>query len=168
MAGDAPLPGRLEEAVRSAVEQARCSPDHRTEAPGRLRPQPHAVREQLARFRALRRRLLAAPDDSRLQTGLQDAAYTLCVLIGRTTAYSAPQEAELRRHPPQRQASPAMPRAPQSAPAARAHALNGQAGRNARIRSRSPTFRRGQTAADRGLVAAVKVEGQRPGIAGPA
>ncbi len=93
MARDAPLPGRLEEAVRFAVEQARCSPDHRTEAPGRLRPQPHAVREQLARFRALRRRLLAAPDDSRLLTGLQDAAYALCVL--RTTAYSVLQEAEL-------------------------------------------------------------------------
>ncbi|MEU6867697.1 DUF5133 domain-containing protein [Streptomyces sp. NPDC046876] len=54
-------------------------------APPTTTPKPLAAcarnripREQLARFRALRRRLLAAPDDSRLQAGLEDAAYTLC------------------------------------------------------------------------------------------
>ncbi|KOU09951.1 hypothetical protein ADK49_33710 [Streptomyces sp. WM6349] len=54
------------------------------------------MRGHLNHLRALRRRTLAAPEDPALRAALEDAAYTLCVLMGQRNAHSALLAAEER------------------------------------------------------------------------
>lgn len=79
-------PRRIERALRLAVEAARAPA---AEPSCALVPELGRVTEVLDRFRASRARLRADPADAEARQGLDDAAYTLCVLMGRRTAYQA-------------------------------------------------------------------------------
>ncbi|TXS44409.1 DUF5133 domain-containing protein [Streptomyces sp. or43] len=50
--------------------------------------------EVLAEFRGRQSRLTDAPSDMRARQALDDAAYTLCVLLGRTGVHDAVLAAE--------------------------------------------------------------------------
>lgn len=85
-------PTSLQQALRTAMRLARSGPE---QGPGaRLLPGAEVLREHIARFRALRRELLAAPEDLALQSRLDDATYTLCVMMGRRTPHDALKAAE--------------------------------------------------------------------------
>ncbi|MFI1645592.1 DUF5133 domain-containing protein [Streptomyces avidinii] len=73
-------------AVRAAITAARTGPGPEA---GGLRPDTGVLRAHLARFRALRRLALTAPADPKVQARLDDAAYTLCVLLGTRTPHAA-------------------------------------------------------------------------------
>ncbi|MGW0400641.1 DUF5133 domain-containing protein [Streptomyces sp. NPDC003002] len=86
-----PLPRRVERALRLAVEAARAP------AAGPscgLLPELGRAAEVLDRFRACLARVQAAPADTAARRALDDAAYTLCVLMGRRTAHQALRAAE--------------------------------------------------------------------------
>ncbi|MET9604193.1 DUF5133 domain-containing protein [Streptomyces sp. NPDC006512] len=91
-----PVPASAERALRRAMEAAR------TVRPvgGRVRvgPAPNRARaeEVLSRLEGCRARLSAAPGDPGAVRSMDDAVYTLCVLMGRRTAYEAVHAA--RRH----------------------------------------------------------------------
>ncbi|MEU7062424.1 DUF5133 domain-containing protein [Streptomyces sp. NPDC046161] len=87
---DGPTP--VQEALRTAMRRARSGPEQGAGA--RLLPRPDVLREHVARFRALRREVLAAPGDLALQRALDDAVYTLCVMMGRRTPHDALKAAE--------------------------------------------------------------------------
>ncbi|MGW6856988.1 DUF5133 domain-containing protein [Streptomyces xanthophaeus] len=96
MAGSAagpPLPVHLERALRRAVEAARTSgvPSVR---PAGIRPHPARTEEALTRLQDCRARLAAAPGDPDALRAMDDAAYTLCVLVGRPVAHEAVLAAE--------------------------------------------------------------------------
>lgn len=92
------VPRRVERALRRAVAAARtagpCSAAARPLVPSRARTE-----EALGRFRASRARLRAAPADAEARQAMDDATYTLCVLMGRPTPYEALRAAELRLAP---------------------------------------------------------------------
>ncbi|MFJ7775857.1 DUF5133 domain-containing protein [Streptomyces yangpuensis] len=90
-----PVPARWERALRRAVEALR------NPLPGQeggrgvgLLPSRARTEEALARFRASRERLTAAPGDATARGAMDDAAYTLCVLMGRSTVHEAVLAAE--------------------------------------------------------------------------
>lgn len=88
-AGEA-VPRRWERAVRRAVEALRTS--GRCAEGGRgvgLLPSVARTEEALSRFRACREMLAAAPGDAAARAAMDDAAYTLCVLMGRTSVHEA-------------------------------------------------------------------------------
>ncbi|MFF8261238.1 DUF5133 domain-containing protein [Streptomyces virginiae] len=85
-----------ERALRAAIGHARSRQPPSPPAPGTLLPAPDVLRGHLNHLRALRRRTLAAPDDAALRAALDDAAYTLCVLMGQRNAHSALLAAEER------------------------------------------------------------------------
>ncbi|WP_200904343.1 DUF5133 domain-containing protein [Streptomyces yangpuensis] len=90
-----PVPARWERALRRAVEALR-SPLPGTEG-GRgvgLLPSRARTEDALALFRASRERLAAAPGDATARSAMDDAAYTLCVLMGRSTVHEAVAAAE--------------------------------------------------------------------------
>ncbi|MFF1556098.1 DUF5133 domain-containing protein [Streptomyces sp. NPDC058279] len=90
--GDGPRPpAAIESAVRAAIDRS-LSVDRPTSSS--LLPNPHVLRRHLARFRDLRRRTFTAPDDPALRAGYDDAAYTLCVLLGRRHVHHALTAAE--------------------------------------------------------------------------
>ncbi|MEU6890283.1 DUF5133 domain-containing protein [Streptomyces sp. NPDC046557] len=85
-------PTEVRQALRTAMRRARSGPEH---GPGaRLLPGPEALREHVARYRSLRREVLGAPEDLTLQSRLDDATYTLCVMMGRRTPHDALRAAE--------------------------------------------------------------------------
>ncbi|WP_406099372.1 DUF5133 domain-containing protein [Streptomyces sp. NBC_01013] len=87
-----PMPTRVERALHRAVATARTvSP--RTACIG-LMPSHARTAEVLAEFRDCQSRLTAAPSDMRARQALDDAAYTLCVLLGRTGVHDAVLAAE--------------------------------------------------------------------------
>ncbi|WP_405442547.1 DUF5133 domain-containing protein [Streptomyces avidinii] len=86
-----PPPPELESAVRAAID--RVLTEARPPGP-RLIPNPYVLRQHLARFRDLRRRIFAAPEDPSLRTRYDDAAYTLCVLLGHRSVHHALTAAE--------------------------------------------------------------------------
>ncbi|WP_234308390.1 DUF5133 domain-containing protein [Streptomyces sp. NRRL F-4428] len=94
-----PVPALWERALRRAVE-ALLRPPPGAEA-GRgvrgvgLLPSRARTREALARFRVARERLAAAPGDRAARSAMDDAAYTLCVLMGRSAVHEAVLAAEL-------------------------------------------------------------------------
>ncbi|MEU9029447.1 DUF5133 domain-containing protein [Streptomyces sp. NPDC048383] len=55
----------------------------------RIHPDADVLRAHLARFQRLRHLALTAPADPAVQARLDDAAYTLCVLVGRRTPHAA-------------------------------------------------------------------------------
>ncbi|MER5810513.1 DUF5133 domain-containing protein [Streptomyces sp. NPDC002033] len=92
------LPKGVERALRRAVVAARTAgPAQARVAPARpLVPSRARTEEALGRFRACRARLRAAPGEARARRAMDDATYTLCVLLGRPTAHEALHAARLR------------------------------------------------------------------------
>ncbi|MFF4260907.1 DUF5133 domain-containing protein [Streptomyces virginiae] len=86
-----PLPRRVERALRMAVKAARTPAG---EPPSGLLPSRSRAQEVLACFRACQDRVQAAPGDMDARRALDDAAYTLCVLMGRRNPYQAVGAAE--------------------------------------------------------------------------
>nr|WSW70850.1 DUF5133 domain-containing protein [Streptomyces sp. NBC_00995] len=86
------MPARVERALHRAVAAARAVPP-RTACIG-LMPSRARTAEVLAEFRGCRARVSEAPSDMRARQALDDAAYTLCVLLGRTGVHDAVRAAE--------------------------------------------------------------------------
>ncbi|MFF5449427.1 DUF5133 domain-containing protein [Streptomyces sp. NPDC012888] len=88
---EVPLPARLERALRRAVRAARTPAEQDTVRPfpPGLVPNRARTEEVLARFRVCRKRLQGAPGDLEARRAMEDATYTLCVLMGRPTATEA-------------------------------------------------------------------------------
>ncbi|GGY89673.1 hypothetical protein GCM10010343_13680 [Streptomyces avidinii] len=83
-----PVPVHLERAVRRAVEAARA-PVPAAKLPTALVPSRVRTEEVLTHLRACQSRLSAAPDDPDALRAMDDAAYTLCVLMGRRSVPEA-------------------------------------------------------------------------------
>ncbi|GHE72438.1 DUF5133 domain-containing protein [Streptomyces vinaceus] len=88
-------PAQLGKALAEALDEARCATEPLTHPYTRLLPDPRTIAGLLKRHRALRRRALAAPGDTAVRDELDDATYTLCILMGRRNAYAALRAAEL-------------------------------------------------------------------------
>ncbi|WP_187284976.1 DUF5133 domain-containing protein [Streptomyces sp. OR43] len=86
------MPARVERALHRAVAEARALPP-RAAYIG-LMPSRARTAEVLAEFRGRQSRLTDAPSDMRARQALDDAAYTLCVLLGRTGVHDAVLAAE--------------------------------------------------------------------------
>ncbi|MGW6686230.1 DUF5133 domain-containing protein [Streptomyces sp. NPDC054961] len=91
--GAGAVPVRLERALRQAVRAARAPARVRT-PPAGLQPNRERAEEVLSRLRGCQARLLATPADPGALRAMDDAAYTLCVLMGRPTAHGAVLAAE--------------------------------------------------------------------------
>ncbi|MFD9454007.1 DUF5133 domain-containing protein [Streptomyces sp. NPDC059985] len=91
--GPAPAPGRVVRALHRAVEAAR-SPS--TSPPPSSGPPPSRTRteEVLSRLRGCQARLTNTPHDPGAVRAMDDAAHTLCVLMGRPSAHEAVLAAE--------------------------------------------------------------------------
>ncbi|MFE2548045.1 DUF5133 domain-containing protein [Streptomyces sp. NPDC059355] len=85
----------LGRALADAMDEARCAAEPVAQPYTRLLPDPRAIGELLKRHRGLRRRALATPDDPAVRDELDDATYTLCILMGRRNAHTALRSAEL-------------------------------------------------------------------------
>ncbi|MGW6393260.1 DUF5133 domain-containing protein [Streptomyces sp. NPDC055103] len=90
-----PVPRRVERALMRAVEAARLSPPSAAARPG-LTPSRGRTERVLARLRDCRARLETAPEDPAAVRAMDDAVYTLCVLMGRATTHEAVLAAERR------------------------------------------------------------------------
>lgn len=91
--GVGPVPVRLERALRQAVRAAR-TPTRTGTPPTGIQPNRERAEEVLSRLRGCQARLLATPADPGALRAMDDAAYTLCVLMGRPTAHGAVLAAE--------------------------------------------------------------------------
>ncbi|MFF4317810.1 DUF5133 domain-containing protein [Streptomyces sp. NPDC001568] len=93
--GPAPAPGRVVRALHRAVEAARTPATPTTPDTG---PPPSRTRteEVLSRLRGCQARLTNAPHDPGAVRAMDDAAHTLCVLMGRPSAHEAVLAAERR------------------------------------------------------------------------
>ncbi|KPI20543.1 hypothetical protein OV450_0009 [Actinobacteria bacterium OV450] len=87
-----PVTAAVDEALHRAVDRARTPPV--AASASWLSPQPDVLRRHVNHVRAARRRALAAPDDAGVRSELEDAAYTLCVLMGQRSAHGALLAAE--------------------------------------------------------------------------
>lgn len=91
-----PLPAPLERALRHAIRAARTpAPAHQPARAG-LVPNPARTEEVLTRLRGCQALLAASPQDPAALQAMDDTAYTLCVLMGRTTTHEAIAAAEER------------------------------------------------------------------------
>ncbi|MER5311312.1 DUF5133 domain-containing protein [Streptomyces sp. NPDC002773] len=88
-----PPPVHIERALRRAVEAARTSAVPAALSVG-LAPNRERTEEVLTRLRGCQARLAAAPGDPAAVRAMDDAAYTLCVLMGRPTTHDAVLAAE--------------------------------------------------------------------------
>ncbi|WP_241253680.1 DUF5133 domain-containing protein [Streptomyces sp. W1SF4] len=93
-AGAAPVEPGLERALAQTIDRARTSPTEPDAGASRLMPNALVLRQHLNHLRAVRRRLLASPEDPATRADLGNAAYTLCVLIGQRSTHAALQAAE--------------------------------------------------------------------------
>lgn len=98
--GDGKDPGarpspHVGEVLRSLIDETLSAPAPPSGpgSPGLL-PDPAVLRRHLHHLRTLRRRAFATPDDAALRGRLEDASYTLCVLMGRRSTHLALQAAE--------------------------------------------------------------------------
>ncbi|MEU8677953.1 DUF5133 domain-containing protein [Streptomyces sp. NPDC048560] len=92
-----PVPAHVERALRKAMETARTpAPPPVTLRGVALMPSRSRTEQVLSEFRKRQALLAAAPSDRSARQGLDDAAYTLCVLLGRTTVHDAVDAAEQR------------------------------------------------------------------------
>ncbi|MER5727274.1 DUF5133 domain-containing protein [Streptomyces sp. NPDC002138] len=89
--GDPVYPA-VDEALRRAIAHAQTPPA--PVAGSWLPPKPEALRRHVNHLRSARRRALAAPDDVGVRSELEDAAYTLCVLMGQRSTHGALLAAE--------------------------------------------------------------------------
>ncbi|MGW8885821.1 DUF5133 domain-containing protein [Streptomyces sp. NPDC055749] len=91
-----PVPAHVERALRRAVEAARNpSPSPSDAARGvALVPSRQRTEQVLSEFRRCQALLAVTPSDRSARQALDDAAYTLCVLLGRTTVHDAVDAAE--------------------------------------------------------------------------
>ncbi|MEU6890256.1 DUF5133 domain-containing protein [Streptomyces sp. NPDC046557] len=96
--GEGPGPGgrrRWERVLRSLIDDTLSAPAPLSDCAGPgLLPDLAVLRRRLHHFRALRRRTFAAPNDAVLRCRLEDASYTLCVLMGRRSTHLALRAAE--------------------------------------------------------------------------
>ncbi|MFF4850793.1 DUF5133 domain-containing protein [Streptomyces sp. NPDC001194] len=92
--GGKPAPP-LGRALADALDEARSAAEPAPLPYTRLLPDPRTIGELLKRHRGLRRRALAAPEDPAVRDELDDATYTLCILMGRRNAHTALRSAEL-------------------------------------------------------------------------
>ncbi|GFN00930.1 hypothetical protein Sfulv_57400 [Streptomyces fulvorobeus] len=92
----APVPAHVERALRGAMEAARTPALPSDAVRGvALLPSRARTEQVLTEFRKRQALLAAAPSDRSARQALDDAAYTLCVLLGRTTVRDAVDAAEL-------------------------------------------------------------------------
>ncbi|MBT2450860.1 DUF5133 domain-containing protein [Streptomyces sp. ISL-43] len=91
--GGTPVPVRLERALRHAIRAARTPLRPKTARTGVL-PSRTRAEEVLSRLRGCQARLAATPSDPGALRAMDDAAYTLCVLMDRPTAHEAVLAAE--------------------------------------------------------------------------
>ncbi|WKV70372.1 DUF5133 domain-containing protein [Streptomyces sp. PCS3-D2] len=90
-----PVPARWDRALRRAVEALRSArPGAEGDRGVGLLPSRTRTEDVLARFRAARERLAGAPGDAVARGAMDDMAYTLCVLMGRSTVHEAVLAAE--------------------------------------------------------------------------
>ncbi len=84
-------PVHVERALRHAVDCARApeSPAPAVAAPVAMRASRAGTEEVLIRFRACQARLAAEPGSEEARREMDDATYTLCVLMGRSRAHEA-------------------------------------------------------------------------------
>ncbi|MFD6185020.1 DUF5133 domain-containing protein [Streptomyces goshikiensis] len=85
-----PLPALVGRALNQAVRAAQASPDAGSgrAGPG-LMPSTEDAERALGRFFDARLRLVAAPADEAARRALEDALYTLCVLMAEPTGHAA-------------------------------------------------------------------------------
>ncbi|MFF1414582.1 DUF5133 domain-containing protein [Streptomyces sp. NPDC058289] len=87
----APADPLLEALLRVEIGRAQVLPASTTLG---LRPPPQVLREHLSHLRAARCRNLPHPHDTAQRAELDNAAYTLCVLMGQRDAYAVLVAAE--------------------------------------------------------------------------
>ncbi|MFF3212931.1 DUF5133 domain-containing protein [Streptomyces sp. NPDC002886] len=87
-----PLSPAVEDALRHVLARARTLPG--PPAGSWSPPEPEVLRRHVNRLRAVRRRVLADPGDASVRSELEEAAYTLCVVMGRRSAHGALLAAE--------------------------------------------------------------------------
>lgn len=91
-----PLPSGIDRAVRDAVEAARRPEAAGAQAPASsplLLPTRTEVERALGRFTEARVRLTADPADEAARQAMEDAVFTLSVLMGQPSAYAAVRDA---------------------------------------------------------------------------
>ncbi|MCY0922114.1 MULTISPECIES: DUF5133 domain-containing protein [unclassified Streptomyces] len=88
------LPTRLERALRHAIEAAHTPSEPGSQADPALVPNAARTEEALTRLRGCQARLATTPDDPAAMRAMDDAAYTLCILMGRATTHEAIAAAE--------------------------------------------------------------------------
>ncbi|MEU9094944.1 DUF5133 domain-containing protein [Streptomyces sp. NPDC048428] len=88
----ATVPTHLERSLRRAIGNARTP--SLAAARVALLPSRRRTEEVLAEFRRCRSRLAASPPDEAARRAVDDAAYTLCVMLGRTSVHDAVLAAE--------------------------------------------------------------------------
>lgn len=84
----------LEQSLRTVIGYAQVPPTPLPAGTAALLPSPFVLRGHLSHLRAVRRRTLTAPDDPAQRAALDDAVYTLCVLMGQRSAHGALLAAE--------------------------------------------------------------------------
>ncbi|MFD6877152.1 MULTISPECIES: DUF5133 domain-containing protein [unclassified Streptomyces] len=89
--GPAPAPGRVVRALHRAVEAARSPSTSPSSGPP---PSRTRTEEVLSRLRGCQARLTNTPHDPGAVRAMDDAAHTLCVLMGRPSAHEAVLAAE--------------------------------------------------------------------------
>ncbi|MFC9247707.1 DUF5133 domain-containing protein [Streptomyces sp. NPDC057136] len=90
-----PIPAHVERALRGAMETARTpAPPPEAVRGVALLPSRPRTEQVLSEFRKRQALLAASPSDRSARQALDDAAYTLCVLLGRTTVHDAVDAAE--------------------------------------------------------------------------
>lgn len=94
----AAVPTHLRRALRRAMEVARTPPLSPGDRPRgvALTPSHSRTEKALSELRTYQAVLAAAPSNTDARRMLDDAAYTLCVLLGKTTLHDAVLSAEQR------------------------------------------------------------------------
>ncbi|WP_327360077.1 DUF5133 domain-containing protein [Streptomyces sp. NBC_01296] len=90
-----PVPVHIERALHRAMDAGR-SPAPSVGRGSVLTPARARTEEVLTRLRGCQARLAAAPEDPVALRAMDDAGYTLCVLMGRATVHEAVLAAEAR------------------------------------------------------------------------
>ncbi|MEU9107383.1 DUF5133 domain-containing protein [Streptomyces xanthophaeus] len=88
-----PVPADIEHALDDAVRAGRCPTFGSRRSGPVLMPTREEVDKALARFVDARVRLCAAPADSAARRAVDDAVYTLCVLMAQPSPHAAVTEA---------------------------------------------------------------------------
>ncbi|MET9857605.1 DUF5133 domain-containing protein [Streptomyces sp. NPDC006450] len=87
-----PLAPAVEDVLRHVLALARNLPA--PPAGSWSPPEPDVLRQHVNHLRAVRRRAMAAPGDANVRGEMEEAAYTLCVVMGQRSAHGALLAAE--------------------------------------------------------------------------